>query len=155
MHHALSFSTFIFTSNVPSFPFYLINRNRQQVLLIKWAIIFLRLKNIFCSFWTFWKWSYSRFDVFDVITWSTFRRWSMLWKSTLKTALFWRNLTLFGVVNFNVDIHNIISTLIWHCATLRRHITLTTTLKRWNVFCVLKNVAKEVHNYLKFIKLKT
>ena len=50
MHHALSFPTFIFTLNVPRFPFYLIDRNRQQVLLIKWAIIFLRLKFFFCSF---------------------------------------------------------------------------------------------------------
>ena len=39
---------------------------------------------------------------------------------------------LFNVVNFNVDIHNVVSTLIWRCPTLCRHINLTTTLKqRW------------------------
>ena len=63
---------------------------------------------------------------------------------------------LFNVVNFNVDIHNVVTTLIWHCPTLRRHITLTTTLRQcWNVFWVLKNVAKRLHNFVKFIKLKT
>ena len=35
---------------------------------------------------------------------------------------------------FNVDVHNVVSTLIWRCATSRRHINLKTTLKwRWNV----------------------
>ena len=39
---------------------------------------------------------------------------------------------------FNVDIHNVVSTLIWRCATLRRHINLKTTLNwRWNVCWVL------------------
>ena len=55
MHHALSFPTFIFTLNVPRFPFYLIDRNRQQVLLIKWAIIFLRLKFFFFALLNFLK----------------------------------------------------------------------------------------------------
>ena len=42
--------------------------------------------------------------------------------------------TLFYVVNFNVDIHNVVSTLIWRCATSRRHINLKATLNgRWNV----------------------
>ena len=65
------------------------------------------------------------------------------------------DLMLFNVVNFNVDIHNVVSALIWHCPTSRRHITLTTTLRpRWKVFWVLTNVAKRLHNFLKFIKLK-
>ena len=65
------------------------------------------------------------------------------------------DLTLLNVVNFNVDIHNVVSTLIWHCPTSRRHITLTTTLRsRWKVFWVLTNVAKRLHNFVKFIKLK-
>ena len=66
------------------------------------------------------------------------------------------NVTLFNVVNFNVYIHNFVSTLIRYCPTSRSHITLTTTLRqRWNVFWVLKNVAKSLHNFVKFIKLKT
>ena len=64
--------------------------------------------------------------------------------------------TLFYVVNFSVDIYNIVSTLIWHCPTSWRHTTLTTTLRqRWNVCWVLQNVAKRLHNFVKFIKLKT
>ena len=41
--------------------------------------------------------------------------------------------TLPNVVQFNVDIHNVVSTLIWCCATSRGHINLKTTLnRRWN-----------------------
>ena len=66
------------------------------------------------------------------------------------------NLTLFNVLNFNVDIHNAVSTLTWHCPTSQRYITLTTTLRqRWNVCWVLKNVAKRLHNFVKLIKLKS
>ena len=40
--------------------------------------------------------------------------------------------TLLNVVNFNVDVHNVVSTLIWRCATSR---CLKATLdRRWNVF---------------------
>ena len=35
MYHALYFPTFIFTFYAPCFPFFLINSNRKQVLLIK------------------------------------------------------------------------------------------------------------------------
>ena len=66
------------------------------------------------------------------------------------------NLTLFNITNFNVYIHSVVSMLIWYCPTSRSHITLTTTLRqRWNVFWVLKNVAKNLNNFVKFIKLKT
>ena len=54
-----TFPTFIFTLYLPCFPFILTNHNRKQVLLIKWVIFFLKLKNIFLLFSTFWKWSYS------------------------------------------------------------------------------------------------
>ena len=36
-------------------------------------------------------------------------------------------LKLFNVVNFNVDIHNVVLTLIWYSLMSRRRITLTTT----------------------------
>ena len=38
--------------------------------------------------------------------------------------------TLLNVANFNVDVHSVVPTLIWSCATSRRHINLKTTLKR-------------------------
>ena len=41
---------------------------------------------------------------------------------------------LSNVANSNVDVHNVVSTLIWGCPTSRRHINLLTTLKQhWNV----------------------
>ena len=80
-------------------------------------------------------------DIFATL----FRRCPTLWKLTLKTAtLFRRCLTLFNstlkyttllkFVNFNADVHNVVSTLIWRCATSRRHFNLKATLnRRWNV----------------------
>ena len=66
------------------------------------------------------------------------------------------DLTLFNIVNFNFDVHNVVSMLIWHCPTSRRDITLTTTLRqRWKVSSLLMNVAKRLHNFAKFMKLKT
>ena len=65
------------------------------------------------------------------------RRWPTLWKSTLKiTTLFRRFLTLFNSTlknttlfqRFFFDVHNVVSMLIWRCATSRRHINLK---KRW------------------------
>ena len=64
------------------------------------------------------------------------------------------DLKLLNVVNFNIDIHNVVSTLIWHCLTSRRHTTLTKTLRPcWKVSWVLTNVAR-LHNFVKFVKLK-
>ena len=69
-----------------------------------------------------------------------FGRCLTLFKSTLKQTTLIRRCSmlcdsmLFYVVNFNVDVHNLVSTLIWRCATSRRHINLKTTLKRrWKV----------------------
>ena len=48
------------------FPFFLIDHNQKQMLLIKWTIFFLKLKNIlFLLISTFWKWSFTQryFDV--------------------------------------------------------------------------------------------
>ena len=92
-----------------------------------------------------------------------FRRCPTLWKSTLKTtALFRRCLTLFNstlkyttllnVVDFNVDVCNVVSTLIWRCATSRRHINLKATLnRRWNVcWAVSLTTLRNVFFNLKF-----
>ena len=84
-----------------------------------------------------------------VILATLFRRCSTLKKSTLQmTTLFRRCLTLFSSFlkrttmiqrvrrcNFNVGIHNVVSTLIWRCAASWRHINLKTTLKRWWNIC--------------------
>ena len=65
-------------------------------------------------------------------------------------------LALFNVKKFNVDIHYVVSTLIWHCPTSRHYITLTTNVEtRLIGFLVLTNVAERLHNFVKFIKLKT
>ena len=54
-----------------------------------------------------------------------------------------------NVVNFNVDVHNVVSTLIWRCVTSRRHINLKSTLNwRWNVCW---GAIKTIINKLKFI----
>ena len=58
-----------------------------------------------------------------------FRCCLALFSSTLK------NTTSFYVVNFNVDIHKVVSTLIRRCVTLRRHINLKTTLNRRSDVC--------------------
>ena len=45
---------------------------------------------------------------------------------------------MLNIVNYNVDVHNVVWTLIWRCATSRRHINLKTTLnQRWNVCWVI------------------
>ena len=126
MYNALYFPTFIFTLYVPFYPFFLIDHNQKRMLLIKWVFFFWKLKNISLLFSTFWKWSNSQ------------RFLDVEYSSIVSTSPSVVNindeidnvdLTLFNVVNFNVDIHNLVSTLIWHCPTSWRHITLTTTLR--------------------------
>ena len=54
----------------------------------------------------------------------------------IKSTSFWKNsLNLSNVVNFNADIHNIVSTLIWRCPTSRSHVKPTTTLKQRLTIC--------------------
>ena len=118
--------------------------------------LLLKLKNVFLLFSTFWKWSFPnvvstlinvvKFDVenYNIV-------WTMSNVVTINVEKDKVDLAL-----FNVDIHNVVSTLIWHCPTSRRNITLTTALRqRWKVSWVLTNIAKRLHNFVKFIKLKT
>ena len=56
-----------------------------------------------------------------VIFTTLFRRCPTLWKSTLKMTM--------------VDVHNVVSTLIWRCPTSRCNINLTTTLKQRGNVC--------------------
>ena len=66
------------------------------------------------------------------------------------------DLTLLNVVNFNIEIRNVVSTMIWNCQMSRRHITLTATFRQhWKISRALTNIAKRLHNFVKFIKLKT
>ena len=143
------------------FPFFLIDSNWKQVLLIKWVIFSWSWKTFFCSS-QLCENGYIHNDV------STFINVTKLdfENSNIVSAV--SNLvninieidhvgsTLFNVVNFNVDIRNVVLTLIWNFPMSPRHITLTTILRqRWNVCWVLKNVAKRLHNSINFIKLKT
>ena len=74
-------------------------------------------------------------DVFATL----FLRCQTLWKSTLKVVQFNVEIhnvfsTLSNVVNYNFDVHNVFSMLIWRCATSWRHTNLETTLSwRWHV----------------------
>ena len=153
MCHALYFSTFIFTLYVPSFLFFLIDHNQKQVLLIKESSFSWSSKIIFCSFQLFQNGHiYNAVSTLIYIIKLDIENDSIV--STLSNVININveinnvDLTLFNVVNFNVDIHKVDSTLIWHCPTSQCHITLTTTLRpRWNV-------AKRLHNFVKFIKLK-
>ena len=114
----------------------------------------LKLKNI-VLFLNRGLWFFFQVVIFATLFW----RCPTLWKSTLKmTKLFRCCLTfvnstlkytklLLNVVNYNVDVHNVVSTLLWRCATLRRHMYLKTTLnRRWNVCW------KDSMLLLKFIK---
>ena len=55
MYHALYFPTFIFTMCVTCFPFFFIDHNQKQVLLIKRVIFFLKHKNILFALFNFLK----------------------------------------------------------------------------------------------------
>ena len=85
------------------FLFFLIDHNQKQVLLIKWVIFPFEAQ----------KWCF--FQLFE--------NGSTLCNSTLKIAtLFgrqrcqsWNMQRRFDVVNFNIGIHNVVSTLIWQC----------------------------------------
>ena len=96
----------IILSNVRSmFPF-LFNRSQLKVEVVN---------QMSHPFFEAQKYFFALSNFLKLVIFATFQCWSMLLKSTWKTeTLFRRNLTLFGVVNFNIDIHNIVSTLIWH-----------------------------------------
>ena len=156
MYHALYFPMFIFTLYAPCFPFFLINHNQKQVLLIKESSFFWSSRILFCFFQLF-----ENGHIHNVVlTLINVMKLDLENNSIVLTLSNFVNinieLTLFNVANFNVDIHNVVSTLIRHCPTSRRHITLTTMLRpRWKVSWGLTNVAKRLHNFVKFIKLKT
>ena len=64
MYHALYFPTFVFTLYIPCFPFFLIDHNWKQVLLIKWVIFFLKFKNFVLLSSTF-----LRMVIFTMLFW--------------------------------------------------------------------------------------
>ena len=86
---------------------------KNVILFLNWGLIFFQL----------------------VMFATLFRHCTAMWKSTLKMNMLFRrclmliNLTLkyttlLKVVHFNVELHNVVSTLTWHCAMSRRHINL-------------------------------
>ena len=162
MYHALCFPPYIFTLYVPCFLFFLIDHNQKQVLLIKWVIfLFWSSKIFFCSIQLFENGHIHNFvsTLINVVKLDV-ENSSIV--STLSNVVNVNveidnvDLTLFNVINFNFDMHNVASTLMWHCLTSRRHITLTATLEqRWKVSWVLTNAPKRLHNFVKFINLKT
>ena len=66
----------------------------------------------------------SNFVKIDVESDTWFRRCLTLLNSTLKSN------TVFNVVNFSVDVHNVVSTLIWRCEMLRHYINRKSTLNQ-------------------------
>ena len=136
MHHALYFPTFIFTLYVPSFSFFLIDRNQKQVLLINESSVFWSSKIFICSFQLFENChihkivstliNVMKFDVENNSIVSTLSN-----IVNINVEINSVDLMLLKVVSFNnVDIHNLVLTLNWHFLTSWRHITLTVTLRR-------------------------
>ena len=152
--------TLIFTLYLPRFPFFLIDHNQKQVLLIKWVIFFWSSKTVFCFFQPL-----ENGHIHNVV--STLTNVVKLDVENNSSVLKLSNVvninveidnvdvTLFNVVNLKFE-RNFVSTLIWLSPTSRRHISLTTTLRQcWKVSWILTNIAKRISNFLKFIKLKT
>ena len=102
---------------------------------VKWRILWKTSQNLEFSALTL-KWFF--FFFLEIVIFTT------LWNSTLKRTTLSNvvhinveirkvDLTLFNVTS-NIEIHNVVLTLIWHCPTSRRQINQKTTLKqRWNV----------------------
>ena len=85
----------------------------------------LKMKTLFRSCLTMFKSAMKRW--FDVIQHLKFQPWHT-------QCCFNVDLTLFNAANSNLEMHNVVSTMIWRCSTSRRYINLTATLKqRWNV----------------------
>ena len=156
--HILFMSTF--TLYLTCFPFFLIDHNQKQVLLIKWVIFFWSSKTVFCFFQPL-----ENGHIHNVV--STLTNVVKLDVENNSSVLKLSNVvninveidnvdvTLFNVVNLKFE-RNFVSTLIWLSPTSRRHISLTTTLRQcWKVSWILTNIAKRISNFLKFIKLKT
>ena len=160
MYNALYFPTFNFILYVPCFPFFSIDHNRKQVLLIKLFIFFFEAQKYFLLFQLF------KNDHTDNVVSTLINVMKLdvesnsivptLSNVNVKLEIDHVGLALFNVKKFNVDIHYVVSTLIWHCPTSRHYITLTTNVEtRLIGFLVLTNVAERLHNFVKFIKLKT
>ena len=102
---------------------------------VKWRILWKTSQNFEFSALNL-KWFF--FFFLEIVIFTT------LWNSTLKRTTLSNvvhinveirkvDLTLFNVTS-NIEIHNVVLTLIWHCPTSRRQINQKTTLKqRWNV----------------------
>ena len=122
---------------------FLLNRSPSKVSVVNQiSHLFFWNSKIFFALFNFLK---------MVILTTLFRRWSTLWNSTLKiTALFWRCLTL-----LILTLKYTYTTLFqgWFDIFQRRDVI--SPRPRWKSSWVSTNVAKRLHSFVKFIKLKT
>ena len=118
----------------------------SDILLLTWRAsedyeIVVKTLNSGCSIW--------------IISFLLFRSGhfhNVLWTFTNVVKLDVENdSTLLGAVNFNDEIHNVVSTLIWRCPTSRRPINEKTTLKqRWNI-CWGKSISAQCYQKDSFL----
>ena len=136
------------------FPF-LFNRSQSKASVInQMSHFFLKLKSIFCSFQLFEN-CHTQNVVSTLINVVKLDFQNNNIVSALSNVVNTNveidnvNLTLFTVANFNVYIRNVVLMLIRYSPTSRRS-------DKAEMFSeLLKNVAKILHNFVKFIKLKT
>ena len=100
-------------------------------------MIFVWSWNFFCCFWLkvyfLFTWLHSQCS-FNVSQRCKNKRWK--WQRCFDVAYrsSYQRCKSCNFVNLNVDINNVVWTLIWGCATSRRHINLKTKLKQhWKV----------------------
>ena len=87
-----------------------------SVLNLKWFFLFFLEMVIFTTSWN-----------------STLKRTTSSNVVHINVEIRKVDLTLFNVTS-NIEIHNVVLTLVWHCPTSRRQINQKTMLKqRWNV----------------------
>ena len=110
-------SSVYFYMCVLCFPFFLIDHNQKQVLLIKRVILFLKLKNIFLLFSTFWKG-----HIYNIVL-------TLINVIKLDAENSSIVSTLSNIVNINVEIDSVDLTLSNVATSYHRNRNVETTLK--------------------------
>ena len=97
---------------------------------IKWRRFWVQRSNFKWLLFEAWKYYF----VFDsrFIFYLSFSKWSFIHNVILTLPNVVKIVVEKGNVH-KIDVHKVVSIMIWRCATSRRHINLKTTLKqRWN-----------------------